>query len=219
MPNFQKIIDILSDAFSILDFSHIVSGVSTFLIITLALHLHDIHLVLMNDTLTVICSIFLAYVSGILSWIIGRWIRKKVQNYTKDFKAVFNTTKKAVCPTKAYHFIPIIDEDEAYTYMWIELNKEKRAKERVAFIHRFWVMQAMFEGLMTSCGIAIIATIELKISFCRNFPCGYFIFLLFFLLGMFCLCMNAAKENARNQIKEVIISYYSYIKQDNINHG
>ena len=40
MPSFQKIIDILSNAFSILDFSYIVSGGFTLGIVLFDLHYH-----------------------------------------------------------------------------------------------------------------------------------------------------------------------------------
>jgi multisubunit Na+/H+ antiporter MnhE subunit len=100
--------------------------------------------------------------------------------------------------------------------MWIELQKNENAKDRVNFIHRFWVMQAMFEGLMTSCLVAFAAVLELKYSFGEKFAWGYFVLLIALCLILFWRCMIAAKENAEVQIREIILSYYSYIKSNQI---
>ena len=72
MPSFQKIIDILSNAFSILDFSYIVSGGFTLGIVLFDLHYHYYEFFIRNISITIVCGIFLAYICGLSSWIIGR---------------------------------------------------------------------------------------------------------------------------------------------------
>lgn len=65
MPSFQKIIDILSNAFSILDFSYIVSGGFTLGIVLFDLHYHYYEFFIRNISITIVCGIFLAYIWGI----------------------------------------------------------------------------------------------------------------------------------------------------------
>ncbi len=89
------------------------------------------------------------------------------------------------------------------------MQKKLEVRERGDFIHRFWVMQAMFEGLTV---LALIAAEELKYSFGDEFQGFYWGALSILILILTWRCMVAAKENSENQIKEVILSYYSYIK-------
>lgn len=214
MSNFQKIVDTISEAFSILDFSYIISGTLTFLIILLNLHIHNIHLELINTSVMICCCIFLAYIAGIFSWVVGKAVRQGIQRrLNSDFEIIYDETVKAL-GVNIDTFTPIVKKKDAYTYMWIELQKKENAKDRVNFIHRFWVMQAMFEGLMTSCLVAFAAAIELKYSFGETFAWGYFVFLIALCLILFWRCMIAAKENAEVQIREIILSYYSYIKSN-----
>ena len=63
MPSFQKIIDILSNAFSILDFSYIVSGGFTLGIVLFDLHYHYYEFFIRNISITIVCGIFLAYIT------------------------------------------------------------------------------------------------------------------------------------------------------------
>lgn len=165
MLNFQKIIDTISEAFSILDLSYIISGTLTFLIILLNLHIHDIHLELINNSVMICCCIFLAYIAGIFSWIVGKAIRWSIQRgINDDFEKIYNETINALgANIDVDTFTPVSKKKDAYTYMWIELQKNENAKDRVNFIHRFWVMQAMFEGLMTSCLVAFAAVLETEI--------------------------------------------------------
>lgn len=212
MPNFQRIIDIVSEAFSVLDFSHIISGTATYLIITLYLHLHQIHLEMVNLTWTIICHVILAYLCGILSWSIGRSLRKVTQNVSQDFefemKSLINFNDesepdKITLPADLVRFSPT----HLYTYMWIELSKV--SKERTSFINRFWVIQAMCEGLITSCVFAM------TFMGLWLLPNTWYLWLalagsILILLGFICQLMITARENARYQIREVVLGYYSY---------
>ena len=96
MPNFQKIVDILSNAFCILDFSYIVSGGFTLGIILFDLHYHYYDFFIRNIPITIVCGIFLAYICGLSSWIIGKLIRKIFQDTDKDFEETYNKTIDAL---------------------------------------------------------------------------------------------------------------------------
>lgn len=207
MPSFQKIIDILSNAFSILDFSYIISGGFTLGIILFDLHYHKYEFFIHNVLVTIICGVFLVYICGLASWVIGKFIREIFQSIDTDFEHTFD---EAVRSLGDEFSLPVSNKNLAYSYMWIELYKKEEAKERVTFINRMWVMQAVFEGLIFSFVTAMVVWLELAYSLWREVLCYKVVITLFVLLLLTCLSAIEARRYARNQVKEVILSYYSY---------
>ena len=183
MPNFQKIIDIISGALYILDFSYIISGAVTYLIIMFSLHYHGVNLDLMKDKWFI--HILFAYVSGVLSWLVGRFICKSIRDKVGTFDTVFDEWKYLVInqlPADIRRFT----NKQLYTYFWIELDK--KAPERANFVNRFWVMQAMFEGLVTSCLVGMVVLFELNYTFDEKFWGNYtFLFILLLLIFSYIL--------------------------------
>ena len=208
MPSFQKIIDILSNAFSILDFSYIVSGGFTLGIVLFDLHYHYYEFFIRNISITIVCGIFLAYFCGLSSWIIGRLIRKIVQNTDKDFEETYDRTMNALASNALS--LSVSDKKLAYSYMWIELHKKEEAKEQIIFMNRMWVMQAVFEGLIFSFIVAIGVLIDLKWGLNKDISWLEFIVIFAVLLSSVWLSAIEARRYARTQIREVILSYYSY---------
>ena len=208
MPSFQKIIDRLSNAFSILDFSYIVSGGFTLGIVLFDLHYHYYEFFIRNISITIVCGIFLAYICGLSSWIIGRLIRKIVQNTDKDFEETYDRTMNALASNALS--LSVSDKKLAYSYMWIELHKKEEAKEQIIFMNRMWVMQAVFEGLIFSFIVAIGVLIDLKWGLNKDISWLEFIVIFAVLLSSVWLSAIEARRYARTQIREVILSYYSY---------
>lgn len=208
MPSFQKIIDILSNAFSILDFSYIVSGGFTLGIVLFDLHYHYYEFFIRNISITIVCGIFLAYICVLSSWIIGRLIRKIVQNTDKDFEETYDRTMNALASNALS--LSVSDKKLAYSYMWIELHKKEEAKEQIIFMNRMWVMQAVFEGLIFSFIVAIGVLIDLKWGLNKDISWLEFIVIFAVLLSSVWLSAIEARRYARTQIREVILSYYSY---------
>jgi ABC-type multidrug transport system fused ATPase/permease subunit len=208
MPSFQKIIDILSNAFCILDFSYIVSGGFTLGIVLFDLHYHYYEFFIRNISITIVCGIFLAYICGLSSWIIGRLIRKMVQNTDKDFEETYDGTMNALASNALS--LSVSDKKLAYSYMWIELHKKEEAKEQIIFMNRMWVMQAVFEGLIFSFIVAIGVLIDLKWGLNKDISWLEFIVIFAVLLSSVWLSAIEARRYARTQIREVILSYYSY---------
>ena len=208
MPSFQKIIDILSNAFSILDFSYIVSGGFTLGIVLFDLHYHYYEFFIRNISITIVCGIFLAYICGLSSWTIGRLIRKIVQNTDKDFEETYDRTMNALASNALS--LSVSDKKLAYSYMWIELHKKEEAKEQIIFMNRMWVMQAVFEGLIFSFIVAIGVLIDLKWGLNKDISWLEFIVIFAVLLSSVWLSAIEARRYARTQIREVILSYYSY---------
>ena len=208
MPSFQKIIDILSNAFSILDFSYIVSGGFTLGIVLFDLHYHYYEFFIRNISITIVCGIFLAYICGLSSWIIGRLIRKIVQNTDKDFEETYDRTMNALASNALS--LSVSDKKLAYSYMWIELHKKEEAKEQIIFMNRMWVMQAVFEAFIFSFIVAIGVLIDLKWGLNKDISWLEFIVIFAVLLSSVWLSAIEARRYARTQIREVILSYYSY---------
>lgn len=208
--NFQKLIDTISDAFSIFDFSYIISGGLTFLIILYDLHCHQINFMLENVTVTIICGIFLSYICGVLSWLCGKNIRRFFCDINKEFEDTYNDTKNSINDNFRTELTPIAQHSMEYEYMWICLCKEEKAKPRINFIHRFWVMQAIYEGLIFTLLVFVSVLLDLKLA--DNGFLNCFKLIGIFLLSIFIifLCVKEAANCARNQIKEVILSYYLY---------
>ncbi len=216
MPNFQKIIDILSNAFSVLDFSFIISGTCSFLIIVYDLYCHDIFFFVENVTLTVVCGMLLAYVCGLFSWLIGRGIRYQFRKRDKSFNEAYTNAMGFVgnfhLPEKLEVMKNIrLGRKEAYSFMWTELEKIEAARDKFSFIRRLWVMRAMFEGLITSCLLGIVALFDLK--YYLGDELTWLTVIVPSILLLFCACLSAheAKRCAENQITEVILSYYAYV--------
>lgn len=78
MPGFQKIIGMLSNAFSILDFSYIIFGGFTLGIILFGLHCHHYEFFIRNIPITIICGIFLAYINRM-------WVMRAVNSDTAPY--------------------------------------------------------------------------------------------------------------------------------------
>lgn len=218
MNGFQKLIDIISNAFSILDFSYIVSGGLAFLLILFGLYMHDISFMMENITITIVCGIFLSYVCGLFAWLIGRYLRRKTyrrfygETIEESFQKVYNETIYSLTSfPSGLGLAKAKDASLSYEYMWICLDKNKDAVSRVNYIHRFWVMQAVFEGLIT---VLLMAVVVLWLVIPADPSCMLIIgmvvlTLVFIFLAGF--CCNEAKRCAETQIREVILSYYKYV--------
>ena len=91
-----------------------------------------------------------------------------------------------------------------------ELHKKEEAKEQIIFMNRMWVMQAVFEGLIFSFIVAIGVLIDLKWGLNKDISWLEFIVIFAVLLSSVWLSAIEARRYARTQIREVILSYYSY---------
>lgn len=221
MLDFQKIIDKISEAFSILDFSYIISGSLTFLLILFDMHMHHEDFMMENMTLTVVCGIFLSYICGLISWIIGKSIRRilfllRGSSLEADFREIYEQTVKSIGDTNHSQLSPIVNYSFAYEYMWICLGTIPESHDRVNYIHRFWVMQAVYEGLICSFLVAFGVLIDIWIMQKEEFiPCPIFLFFIVLILIIVYLCIEEARRCARVQISEVILSYYVYVLKKN----
>ena len=130
MSSFQKLIDTLSNAFSILDFSYIVSGGLAFLLILFDLHENNISFMMENLTITIVCGVFLSYVCGLFAWLIGRYLRRKTHKWfygkkiEEMFQMVYNEMVSSLEGIETSPKLPMTyNPSLSYEYMWIGLEK------------------------------------------------------------------------------------------------
>lgn len=250
MPNFQRIMDKLSNALDILDFSFLISGGTTFgIVYTYLSYVQNIQVTLIHKGFIGVCCILLiAYVCGLFSWSIGKYIRRtfflkssgKSANKSNEdhcFENLFETIHKKISKTatpseegstNSTIKYPFTDNTLNYTYMWnkIAQSKDEEVQERYNFINKYWVMQAIFEGLIGSAIIGIILCL-LSITqisyieytscgdFCNNWQsiigkCNYAIGALIAFIILLLRSAVEARKNAEVQIKEIVIAYYLF---------
>lgn len=109
-----------------------------------------------------------------------------------------------------------IDNRLIYSYMWSKLSSadNNAAKERIHFCNRYWVMQAVFEGLITDWIICIGLSIALLAS--DKISWGLFITAMVIFITSLFASINRANYYSRSQIREIIANYMIFVdrKQD-----
>ena len=209
--NFQKIIDCIAEAFSVFDFSYIISGGLTFFLLLVDLiYIHDVTISLEGTFYKLVLAIFLSYVCGLIVWVMGRSLRAFISDKDEDYVNIYKTTLLSLGTSFQ---VPIQINTESkqtkidsikttYSYMWSWLQTKRNNEDinaKLKLINRYWVMQAVFEGLI---GVVIVAFFigldfyfnvgtqctgglpSLIIDFCSNIPLlKFFLFLAFSIAG------------------------------------
>ncbi len=222
--NIQKIIDTISGALSFFDFSFIVSGSVTYGAICYYLWQMEWLIILDGIWLEIFISVVFIYVSGLVSFILGKrlrvWILKKRRGKGSNaFKHYYLKIEKylSCCDERTGDVMTEEQLKLKYTKMWAELRECEECEKTIVFINRFWVMQAVCEGLLLSSIVIIIVGGLLMIChLCCN-GVSWEIFLQYLLLiitgsiGAIAF-YKEGRRYAESQIEEVIIAYYKYIK-------
>lgn len=215
----SKIVDRISDALNFFDFSFIVSGGLTFSIIYFTVDYLNISLLFfntINTPLKIITCIGAIYICGLLSFAAGKNIRLFILNLLnkkRRFSNVFIKALKFIQKNEKKNSEEInsfINEEESilklyYTSMWLKLRHCDDAEATIKHLNRFWVMQAVFEGIYFS---FILATICSAILMSANHYFSYCIFIA--LAGAF-ICYKEAQRYAETQINEIVIAYNKFI--------
>lgn len=235
IPNaLNKISDVIVDALSIFDYSYIISGVMSYLVVAFTLSYTDTYKFEDCGKLFIVISLFLCYVLGLMSWLIGKNLRRILRkicryfrfqftcpsnykmSFSTDFEEVFQDVVEGM--GKSNHYKEISQNREvAYTYMWKSLYEDENNTTSVEVadikrIRRYWVMQALFEGLIGTCIISVLCLFFLLLRSKINICSLNFLFVIFAFVILILLLSKEARACAENQIKEVITSYYKYHK-------
>lgn len=220
----SKIIDRVSDALNFFDFSFIVSGGLTFSIIYLTadylnIPLSQLHAI--NTPVKIIACIGAIYICGLLSFAAGKNIRLyflRKLDQQRNFSNVFIKALKFIQTNEEENSREVnrfINADENtqklyYSKIWIELRHCADAEATIRHLNRFWVMQAVFEGLYFSFILATICSIALMLSTSQ-------IFITYIFITSFCtwICYKEAQRYAETQINEIVIAYKKFILHGN----
>lgn len=241
--NFQKIIDTISEALSFFDFSFIVSGSVTYG--TICYYLWKLEWLSIPDEtwFAVVTSVILVYVCGLISFIYGKkiriWFLKIIMSngWKNKFKAFWGKNQNVEMFKRSYDNVvnAIADEEHRirllngiegtlseehaqleYTVMWSHLRDCKECDRTVTFINRFWVMQAVCEGLLFSSIVIIIGGILAMVYYLCNFGWDTDVFIQYILCiiagntGMFAF-YKEGRRYAECQIQEVVTVYYNRV--------
>lgn len=237
--NFQKQFDTVTGALNIFDMSYLVSGAAMMTVLVYTFPgFRDFIFHYNQVTLSVFACIVITYILGMICWVAGKQIRYWYINSHED------TVKEKV--RKALDSLPQSPQiakikgmgmDMAYSYMWMKLDKSDNAdcRSRFLYISRFWVLRAIYEGLIPSVivlGFVLFAkcqTIVVCSALCNGHGLktvmlclakaigitwlyNYILFLVTFCLMFFVVYLLAkeAKRCVETQIREVVVAYYNF---------
>lgn len=246
--NVQKQFDTVTGALNIFDMSYLISGTTMLgvLIYTFS-GFKDFVFHKEQVTLSVIVCIVIAYVLGMISWIAGKqiryWLMKHFGERDKDADFEFMFSEAATHFTFKDELITkLIEENKkvAFSYMWMRLDnsQDEDCRNRFVYISRFWVLRAIYEGLMLPVLLLFVSLLIKHFTMWRSWFevfnqwqsnwSGKVIYswaenIIVSILGVcimatftYCIMNLLAKEARRcanTQIREVIVAYYHLVEE------
>lgn len=209
----QKIVDRIAEFFTIFDFSFFISGITTLAVICYGLWETNLFIPFDNAFYNVIGCIVASYVCGLLSFAGGKWLRRKII----ERKEICGMSRFMYCFTGAMCYIKKHEYKEEefrfesycktfYTEMWMHLRQNKEAAPTLAFLNKYWVLQAIYEGLVASSLMGIV--VGGLLCWVEDFQFIY-AFLIIFSIGSLVICCYEATRYAETQIKEIVLAYHN----------
>ncbi len=228
----SKILDRIVDFFSIFDISFLISGIATMTILCYGAWLYDLFTWLGDGFAHILYYVILSYICGLASFAFGKHIRTKLLK-RKRFKYIItrekrmgrnNTSQFMDCFSDAISYVnneaangdlkltKYEDEKDAekyYTEMWYYIREHKNKSLSYQLLNRYWVSQAIYDGLLFPAFLSFWLGIFISCSFdgfigglisISGLLCGYFFY-------------KEGKRYAEAQIKEVVIVYYNLKNQ------
>ena len=137
------------------------------------------------------------------------WIQKLLRTpdrFVECFDKAIQYVNKGLEPNKQFPRNTLLESEKSYFYteMWSFLRNRPEAKETVAFLNRYWVMQAVCEGLIFSSTLAFVGGI-IAWEFKGN-NVIYLVISVASFLAFLILCREG-RRYAETQILEVVIAY------------
>lgn len=217
-PIFQK----LGDFFDLFDLSFMVSGIATSLSLLFLYHnLTDediIKSIKDFDGFLIFLSIIVVYLLGLISWVLGKWVRDKL-NKTK-YKSIETTFKhnNALSDDLFQHYYTSDsyangkDEDkervmaELYCRLWGIIRESNLCLNSFSLLKRYWVQTANFEGLIFS---TVSWFAVLSITWYKNPIFNYYCYgiSLVILVFIFFAFKKEAVNYKKYQMIELVITY------------
>lgn len=239
LMNFQKQFDTITGALNIFDMSYLVSGAAMMTVLVYTFPgFRDFIFHYNQVTLSVFVCIVITYILGMICWVAGKKIRYWCINSHEDtVKEKVREALDNLPPSPQIVKIKSMGMDMAYSYMWMKLDKSDNAdcRSRFLYISHFWVLRAIYEGLIPSViilGFVLFAkcqTIVVCSALCKGYGLktvifylvkaigitwlyNYILFLIIFCLMFFVgyLLAKEAKRCVETQIREVVVAYYNF---------
>lgn len=247
--NFQKQFDTVTGALNIFDMSYLVSGAAMLMVLVYVFP--EVKSFVFHENqiaLSIFVSIIVTYILGVVSWVLGKQICSIILgSHVKFFQKQFNEAlDKLPQNNDKISNLRNMGPDMAFSYMWMKLDKEENAncRSRYLYISRFWVMRAIYEGLVPS---VIILSLVLLLKGQTIFylkalgsccclktiviSLGNMIFstwlanivwLIFVVAVMVIVVIGLGREAekcVKTQIREVMVAYYDfYALEENVNN-
>lgn len=231
MLDFQKQFNAVTGALSLFDMSYFVSGAAMFLSLLLVFT-DTISKFIDKDHLIFSCigCIVAIYIFGILCWITGKNLRyffmfvttRKRNVVAIAFEKEFATNYEALGLSENTRISHIVNgangKSVAYSYMWAMLDRSEKSdcRERFIYASRFWVLRAIYEGLivpvvfLTTCFYAnsynCCDVLSFDISNTMFYPLPFIVYVALVYAFIY-LLSNEAKTCANTQIREILVAY------------
>ncbi len=225
---FNTLFTKLSDFFDILDLSFIISGAASVGAIWIwyfwktGEHIHNI-----NSTFEIITLIIACYISGLICFATGRWMRhvvgRQVQQffYKKDKIIRFEHRFKEVVEAHGLIDTPEVEsyfkrEDKRgpwrlYIRMWAYLRHQGALSNSLSLAKRYWVLAATYDGLSTVIVIWLFLFMDVGFDLSGSFKVDLFFkkfapYYLPVLALAFYVCLREANRYFYYQVEEVVAS-------------
>lgn len=225
---FKTITDKIGEFLNIFDLSFLVSGAAC---------LSGIYFIYITfntpfDNFNMPILIMSAYISGLICFTLGRWVRKDIRR--KRYEDAFNNRMKenatahniANIPGYSVYFQNEEIFSSLYVRMWADLREAKNLGSSLAIINRYWVMSATYDGLAVGClvwlvalelwwqknGVCVISLIIAESNAARLSTIQLWVSVLMVPIVLFIAyrCLVEAERYSKHQVEEVIATIASW---------
>lgn len=205
----------ISTLFEVIDLSFFVSGGTCMLAFVYMRHVYVGTLPDLSGALVFAIAILGSYVTGLLCFAIGRWLRRKVLGRTWSVDL-----NEHLAQTLAAHGIEGSDlarpylrgtrtrRDALYPRLWAELRQDASLKPSFELISSYWVRAAVFDGLIAALsfwGLAVYRTLDKERGFGTQPEVGYGALTLV-VVGIIA-CAREASRSERYQADELAATF------------
>ncbi len=220
----------IGDFFDIFDLSFFISGIATGSAVVLATHFLGLDfLPALQTKLGFLLGIIGAYISGLVSFAAGRWLRQVVvqkfrrKNSYDDFDNKFRSILEAhgladEKPYKTYlECTSARGSWRLYVRLWAEVRHNEVVTPSLQLLKRYWVMAATYDGVTISLLLwfALVLSSTLGVNRLPHLPLVLGIPAAFILLVLSISTMREASRYFDYQVEEVVATIATTLKKSN----
>lgn len=221
----KLLVEKLGILFDVFDLSFVVSGITTFAFLLAMGQLMGFDIaVFFNFKLWWVLVILGVYVSGVVSFSSGRWLRQTLSHLIRghdrlsDFDTKFGEILIAHGLNKEDGFREYTEKAEfkggwrLYIRMWAELRHNDSAAPSLQLVNRYWVMSATYDGMSISLilwsGFFVFASSGAAATQLWSFWVGGAGAAIMLLLSV--SCMREASRYVDYQVEDVVASIAAF---------